>query len=353
MRALAKLQPTREGVSLVDVPVPEIGSGNDVLLRIDFSSISGSEVNIWRGTYRRPNGQPVEPGRILGYEHAGVVVEAGPQAQTLGYLPGRPVALSTPFIGCGKCEPCQEGFINRCRSWGHVGITLDGTNAEYACLPTDVLELLPPDVDPLDGAFLNSAGLAVRAVSRAGIEPGDRVAVFGPGPVGLLMVQAARLSGASWIGLVGLAQDAERLHLGQELGADLTYEWTDPVIDDLKARTDGLGPEVVLEAAGTPEAMSAAVRCVRVGGTVIFAGLPPTREASIEAIRVTRDEISIRGVEGSLAADRRRALRLMAAGRIRAVPLVTHRFPLEEADEAFLAAASGRACKAIFDLRAT
>jgi threonine dehydrogenase-like Zn-dependent dehydrogenase len=290
----------------------------------------------------------VAPGRILGYEHAGVVVEAGEQARELGFTPGRRVALGSPFVGCGRCEPCLMGFINRCRSWGHVGITFNGTNAEYAVLPSGVLQTFDDDLDPLDVAFLNSAALAVRAVDRAGLVPGDRVVVVGPGPVGLLLTQAAIAGGASWVGVVGLSSDQRRLEIARELGADAIFEYGDDTVAAVREATGGLGAEVVLEAAGTPEGMQLAVDVTRVAGTTIFAGLPPQKIAPIEAIRVTRDEITIRGVEGNLPDDRNRALRLIQRGALRAKPFVTHEFSLDQADEAFAVAASGEACKVVF-----
>jgi threonine dehydrogenase-like Zn-dependent dehydrogenase len=271
----------------------------------------------------------VAPGRILGYEHAGVVVEVGEQARELGFTPGRRVALGSPFVGCGQCEPCQMGFINRCRSWGHVGITFNGTNAEYAVLPSGVLQLFDDGLDPLDVAFLNSAALAVRAVDRAGLVPGDRVV-------------------ASWVGVVGLSSDQRRLEIARELGADAVFVYGDDTVAEVREATGGLGAEVVLEAAGTPDGMKLAVDVTRVAGTTIFAGLPPQKIAPIEAIRVTRDEITIRGVEGNLPDDRNRALRLIQRGALRAKPFVTHEFTLDQADEAFAVAASGEACKVVF-----
>jgi threonine dehydrogenase-like Zn-dependent dehydrogenase len=350
MRAVAKRNPLEPGIDIVEVDAPEVQAPDDVVVRVAVSGISGSELNIWRGTYRRPNGEPVEPGRILGYEHAGIVEDAGEDARALGFEPGRRVALGSPFIGCRRCEPCQQGLVNRCRNWGHVGITQDGTNCELARLPAEVLQLLPDAIDPLDAAFLNSAALAVRAVQRAGLTPGDRAVVVGPGPVGLLMLQAARAGGASWLGLVGLEQDRRRLEIGEELGADETYTYSDAVAAELREATGGLGADVVLEAAGTPEGMAAAVDAVRVGGTVAFAGLPPARIVPIEAIRVTRDELSIRGVEGNLPDDRRRALRLLADGVLRCRPFVTHSVPIDDVVPAFEAVASGEACKAVFTL---
>ena len=349
MKAVAKLHPTEAGIDVVDVVTPGIEAPTDVLVQVVISGISGSEVNIWKGTYRRPNGQPVAPGRILGYEHAGVVVEAGDQAIRAGLLPGTTVGLSSPFIGCGRCEPCADGMINRCRAWGHIGITVDGTNCEVARLPMSVLEPSPEGVEPIDLAFLNSAALAVRAVQRAGLTPGDRVIVFGPGPVGLLLLQAARAGGAAWAGVVGLAQDVRRLEIARTLGADATFVFGDEITSELRDATAG-GADVVLEAAGTPDAMRATVDALRVGGTAVYAGLPPQKSATIEAIRVTRDELTIRGVEGNLPADRRRALKLLASGAMRCRPFVTHEFSLADAEKAFQTVAAGEACKAVFAL---
>lgn len=348
MKAIIKKAPTEPGIDIDEVPTPVMSAEDDVLVRVAVSSISGSEINIWRGAYRRPNGNPVEPGRILGYEHAGIVEDAGPLARAAGYLPGRSVALGSPFVGCGECEPCSMGFVNRCRAWGHVGITFDGTNAEYAVLPMEVMQLIDDSIHPVDAAFLNSAALAVRSVDRAHLVPGDRVAVVGPGPVGLLMLQAAKAMGASWVGVVGLPADRSRLEIARELGADAVYEASESTVAEVREATEGLGAEVVLEAAGTPEGMKQAVDLVRVGGTVVYAGLPPQKIVPIEAIRVTRDEITIRGVEGNLPDDRRRALRLLTSGALRARPFVTHEYRLDQAGEAFETVASGAACKAIF-----
>jgi 2-desacetyl-2-hydroxyethyl bacteriochlorophyllide A dehydrogenase len=350
MKAIAKNVPTAPGIDLVDIPAPSVHGPDDVIVRVQVSSISGSELNIWRGAYRRPNGNPVEPGRILGYEHVGVVEEAGLDARAAGYERGRRVALGSPFVGCKRCEPCQMGMVNRCRAWGHVGITFDGTNCELARLPMEVLQLVDDNAEGLDLAFLNSAALGVRSVDRAGLVPGDRVAVVGPGPVGLLMLQAARANGASWAAMIGTSSDISRLAIARQLGADETHVADDSTVAAVRDATEGLGPEVVLEAAGTPDAMKMAVDLVRVGGTVIFAGLPPQRQAPIEAIRVTRDEISIRGVEGNLPDDRRRALRLFASGELKAKPFVTHQFRMDQATEAFETAASGAACKAVIVL---
>ena len=104
MKVIAKQTPTEPGIDILDVSIPVVSALDDVLVRVAISSISGSELNIWRGAYRRPNGNPVEPGRILGYEHAGTVVDAGAAARAAGFEPGRRVALGSPFVGCGRCE---------------------------------------------------------------------------------------------------------------------------------------------------------------------------------------------------------------------------------------------------------
>lgn len=348
MRAIVKNAPTQPGISVEERPDPVLGGPSEVLVRVAISGISGSEVNIWRGTYRRPSGVPVESGRILGYEHAGTVVAAGELAAAKGFEAGRSVVLGSPFIGCGRCRPCAAGMINRCRAWGHIGITQDGTNADLAALPADVLTLVPAGVDPLDGAFLNTAALAVRTVSRAGLVPGDSVAIVGPGPVGLYLLQAARAAGATWVAVVGRESDAPRLEIAKALGADATYIAED-ALAAIRAETGG-GVAIVLEAAGTPEGIRLASDLAGVGGTVALTGLPPARYADYEAIRLTRDEITITGVEGNLSPDRERALALIAAGRLQAGPMVTHRFGIDQAEEAFALVARGDACKAVFTI---
>ena len=350
MRAIVKHDPTELGISVEERPDAVVGGDDEVLVRVDVSSISGSEVNIWRGTYRRPSGDPVVDGRILGYEHSGTIVDVGDVAGAEGFVPGGPVVLASPFIGCQRCGPCRVGLINRCRAWGHIGITQDGTNADLVSLPAEVLVPLPDGVDPLDGAFTNTASLAVRAVARAGLLAGQRVAVVGPGPVGLYLLQAAIAAGASWSAVVGRAEDARRLAVATELGADLVVT-DDEALEAIGDATDG-GVDVVLEAAGSPDGVELAVDLAGVGATVALTGLPPEKRASFEAIRVTRDEISIVGVEGNIISDRERALALMAQGRLRAGPMVTHRFAMDQAEEAFAIVAAGEACKAVFDITA-
>jgi threonine dehydrogenase-like Zn-dependent dehydrogenase len=348
MRAIVKLDPTAPGIAVDERDEPDLGADDDVLVRVGISSISGSEVNIWRGSYRLPSGQPIAPGRVLGYEHAGVIVTAGVRAQDEGFVSGGRVALASPFIGCGRCAPCRAGLVNRCRAWGHVGITRDGTDAEVASLPMEVLSLLPDGVDPLDGAFLNTAALAVRAVTRVSLGPGESVAVVGPGPVGLYLVQAAIAAGAGWVAVIGRGSDRARLDIAERLGAHRTM--TDDEAREVIARESPGGVDVVLEAAGTPDGVELATDLAAVGGRVALTGLPPERYARFQAIRVTRDEVSIVGVEGNTAPDRDRAMSLIRDGRLSARALVTHRFDLEQADEAFALVGRGEACKAVFEM---
>jgi threonine dehydrogenase-like Zn-dependent dehydrogenase len=212
----------------------------------------------------------------------------------------------------------------------------------------EVLSLVPDGVDPLDAAFLNTAALAVRAVTRASLGPGDSVAIVGPGPVGLFLLQAAIAAGAGWVAVVGRSTDRARLAIAERLGAQRTM--SDEEARETIARESPGGVDVVLEAAGTPDGIELATDLAGVGGRIALTGLPPERHARFEAIRVTRDEISIVGVEGNTAPDRDRAMVLIRDGRLSAGELVTHRFALEQADEAFALVGRGEACKAVFEV---
>lgn len=351
MKAIVKSDPPdRPGIVVAEVPDPTISTDDEVLVSPVVSSISGSELNIWRGKYRLPTGNPVDSGRILGYEHAGTVLEAGKDAHDAGFEFGTRVALASPFVPCRICVPCQMGMWNRCRNWGHVGLTLDGTNAEMTVLPMEVLQIVDRRVEDLDAAFLNTAALSIRAVAAAALRPGSRVVIVGPGPVGLLLLQAAQIAGASWVGVIGQESDGPRLKLAEELGAHFTAVASPSTVKMVQDFTGGLGPETVLEAAGTQEGATLAVDLVAVGGTVVMSGLPPEGYASIPVTRITRDEITVRGVEGNLESDRRLALRLMAEGRLRARPLVTHRYPIDDAELAFTTAYSGEGCKVVLEI---
>jgi len=223
-------------------------------------------------------------------------------------------------------------------------VTYDGGYAEFCKVKAELAIRLPGGLSPQEGAFMEPLSCCLHGIDQAGIKPGNRVVVLGAGSIGLMLLQLARLSGAS---LVGAADPVkEKRQLAESLGADVTF---DPNAADFTAKvkeaTRG-GAEVVIEASGRPEAAREALRLVRPGGTVLFFGvLPKEAQIPISPYEIYRWEINLKGSFTNPQTDTR-ALELLRSGRVKVKPLISHRFPLEELPQALSAVRSGQTIKA-------
>mgnify|MGYP001570393799 FL=1 len=307
------------------LPLPGAGP-QEALCRVGAVAICGTDLGIISGKFF-----PMWPPRfpfIIGHEWAGVVEEAGPGA---GFSPGDKVAGSSA-VGCGHCRNCMRGRYNLCLNYGNTaaghrqyGFTVQGAYAQYICAHARSLVKLPPDFDLGEASLMDTGGIGLHIAKRAGIEAGDTVVVIGPGAVGSIAYQCARALGAGRVIVVGRGS---RLEKAGELGYEVVnYEKTDPLAYAREA-TRGVGPDAVLECAGTAQAVRQAVEMVKKGGRVVVGGLP-AEEAPLPLKRFVLDEIE---VVGSRAAPNclPEVLALVQAGALRLRELVTHRFPLRE-----------------------
>ncbi|MBI3025424.1 MAG: alcohol dehydrogenase catalytic domain-containing protein [Candidatus Tectomicrobia bacterium] len=308
------------------LPVPEAGP-QEALCRVGAVAICGTDIGIISGRFF-PMWPPKWP-FIIGHEWAGVVEEAGPGAP--GFAPGDKVAGSSA-VGCGHCRNCMRGRYNLCLNYGNTaaghrqyGFTVHGAYAQYICAHARSLVKLPPGFDLGEASLMDTAGIALHIAKRGGIEAGGTVAVIGPGAVGSIAYQCARALGAGRVIVVGRGY---RLEKARELGYEtVNYEKADPLAY-VKEATGGVGPDVVLECAGTARAVRQAAEMVKKGGRVVVGGLP-AEDAALPLKRFVLDEIE---VVGSRAAPNclPEVLALVQAGAIRLRDLVTHRFPLRE-----------------------
>lgn len=313
---------------LRDVPVPEPGPGF-ALVRVRSTTICATDMKILQGRFpgtRFPH--------IPGHEWSGEVVAVGPGVH--GVAPGDRVGVEV-HVGCGACQPCLDGLYNLCENYGrperghaHIGFTIPGGLAEYCAVPARALHKLPDHLSFDEGAFTDNVGVALWAVERAELKPGENVVVIGPGAIGLLALQIARATAGRLV-LVGTRED--RLRVGRELGADVTVnarEVADPV-EAVRQAFGGRGADAVIEFAGTGDAAAQALRMARRGGRVVLGGSTGQgAELHIELSTIVRGHLDVRG---SLANPRwvsRRGVALMASGAVRIAPLVTHHFPLSE-----------------------
>ena len=320
-------------LTVQQVPVPAPGPG-EVLVRVRACGICGTDLKIVKGAYQG-SWPPALP-FIIGHEWSGEVAALGPDTGRSGLRPGMRVVAEN-HTGCAGCPMCRAGRYNLCervrepgfRLYGH---TAPGALAEYAVRPAVALHRVPDEVSEVAAALVNQGALTVHAARRAGLGPGDRVAVFGPGLLGLLMVQVARAAGATEVIMVGRGP---RLAVAGELGSTslVDYEQGDPVAA-VRAAAGGRGVDHVLDCSGNPAVLAQAVRAVRRGGTVALLGLAGGVAAQLPVDAVTLDELNVLGVRSSPNAYPA-MISLLASGAIRTEPLTTDRYPLADVAAAF------------------
>ncbi|NEC67707.1 zinc-dependent alcohol dehydrogenase family protein [Streptomyces sp. SID9727] len=317
------------GIAWQDVPDPDIVDQSDVVVRVDLVTICGTDLHILKGDVPE-----VTPGRVLGHEAVGTVVEAGRDVRTV--RPGDRVLISC-ITACGRCRYCREGRYGQCRGGGGwiLGHTVDGTQAEYVRVPFADLSVhpLPTAVDSADAVLLADIFPTSYEVGvlNGRVRPADTVVVVGAGPIGLAAITTARLYSPGRIVAVDFA--ASRLEAARALGADATVgadEDPEQLVADL---TDGQGADVVMEAVGVPEAFESCTRMVRPGGHVANIGVhgkPATlhlEDLWIKDVTLTTGLVD--------TASTPMLLRMLAAGRLPTSQLVTHRFELGQMEEAY------------------
>lgn len=334
MEAVVFPEPDRFEIQSIDRPSPDCG---EALVRVEATTICGSDLKILRGEYPATT-YPHVPG----HEWAGEVVEIGADVSRLS--PGDRVAAE-PHVGCGECPRCMEGLYNLCLHYGdesrghqHIGFTTDGGLAEYVAVDTRALHVLPASMTYDQGAFCETAGVALHAIERAGIRGGDDVVVIGPGAIGLAAVQIARQQGADRVILTGTRD--ERLVPAKSLGADMTVNVrdTDDVVETVVEALDGIGADLVVELAGTESAGRQAVEMARRGGSIVLAGsTSPGRKLSVDLREIV---VGHKQIYGSVANPKwicEEGFDMIARNQIDVDPLLTHRFALREFGDAMTA----------------
>jgi L-iditol 2-dehydrogenase len=312
--------------------VPEPGPG-EVLVRVRAVGVCGSDVHYYKEG--RIGRRVVEKPLILGHECAGEVVALGSGVSHLRI--GSRVALE-PGVPCRRCRYCKSGRYNLCPDVTFMATPpVDGAFVEYIAWPADFTYPLPENLGYAEGALMEPLAVGMHAVQRARLVPGCTVLVLGGGPIGQLALLAAKAAGAGRVILTELEEG--RLAMARSLGADVALDLrTTPMPEALAEITDGEGPDLVIEAAGSMETVRQSIELVRRGGTVVWIGLPGTDPCPVSVLQAINKEMDILGIYryANVYPD---AIRLAASGKIDLSRLVTHRFPLEEARRALDTAA--------------
>ncbi len=319
-------------VRVEEVEVPPPGPG-EVLVKVGAATTCGTDLK----AYRR--GHPLLMQRLpslFGHEVAGIIAEVG--AEVRRFQPGTRVVVANS-APCNRCFFCRRGRQSLCEDL----LLLNGAYAEYLLVPARIVEQnlweLPPDLPFTSAALTEPLACALHGVDACDLHPGDSVAIIGGGPLGLLLLAAAKLQGARVI-LSG--RGAERLALARTLGADDIIDASQlpdsaAEVAAVRALTDGgRGADVVIEAVGDPALWEAAARMVRRGGLVnFFGGCAAGTTISLATGPLHYDEITLKGVFHHTPAYFSAALRLIAQRRIPVEHLVSGSFPLPRLHEAF------------------
>jgi L-iditol 2-dehydrogenase len=311
-------------------PVPAAG---ETLLHVKAIGVCGSDLH-WFNEGGIGDAQLEHP-LILGHEFAAIIEN------------GERVAVD-PAIPCGRCELCQKGHPNLCPQVKFAGHgAQDGALREWMAWPKGNLYRLPDELSDADGAILEPLGVAIHAIDLGKLLVGMSVGVFGCGPIGLLIVQLARLSGAGNI----IATDPlpHRVEAAKSLGAHKAFlAEAGQELGEIRAATKGRGVDVAFEAAGEQAAVDASVAAVVPGGKVILVGIPADDCTSFKASEARRKGLTITLVR-RMKHTYPRAIELVSKGLVDVRSIVTHRFPLAEAHEAFRVAERREGLKIIIE----
>lgn len=266
---------------------------------------------------------------VLGHEFSGQVVEVGEGVK--GIEEGDRVVVE-PIYACGECDACRQGLYNLCDKMGFFGLSGGGGGfSEYAVIPAEMIHKIPDSVSFEQGALVEPAAVALHAVRQSKLQVGDTAAVFGTGPIGLLVIEALKAAGASDIYAVELSK--ERKQLAAELGAIVIDPREFDAVEEIRKRTNG-GVDVSYEVTSVPAVLNQAIQSTKINGETMIVSIFET-ESSIHPQDIVMKERTVTGIIGYRDVFPA-VINLMAKGYFPADKLVTKRIALDEAiDEGF------------------
>ncbi|MCI0621240.1 MAG: zinc-binding dehydrogenase [Acidobacteria bacterium] len=328
-----------EDLELRELPEPS-PDPDQVKLSIAAAGICGTDIEIIKGTW------PCRPPVVLGHEFCGTVAEVGSRVKR--FKPGDRVVAANPAKTCGMCYHCLAGNPFMCPERVSVGYMIDGAFAEYLCIDARQCHLIPTHVSFREMALGEPLSVAVHAViERTTVHAADLVLVSGPGCVGLLTAQIAKLEGATVI-VAGIEKDERRLACARELGADAVVNVSrENLLDVVQDYSSGRGADLVYECAGSAASLANCWEAVRKEGTLVPLGVHPG-PIQTDFNKITLKELRVIGCYSYVWTSWQRSIHLLAEGKVDTKKLVTHEFPLHQFREAFRATQDGTAIKVVF-----
>jgi len=330
MRAVAKTK-AAPGAEMVMVDIPRI-KPNEVLVKVKATSICGTDVHIYEWN-QWAQGRIKNLPQILGHEVAGEVVEVGSQVQQI--KAGDYISAET-HIPCMRCIQCLTNQMHICANLKILGVDCDGAFAEYIAVPEVVAWKNDPSIPPEFATVQEPLGNATYAVLGEDCDvAGKSMAIIGDGPIGLFAVGVARVCGVTQIFAIG--KHPFRMEIARKMGADhLIYADKQNVVEYILDHTHGVGVDIVLDMAGSPQALEEGFKILRKGGRFTAFGIPSGKAEVDYANGIVFKGAQIHGINGRKMFDTWfRVRNLLASGRLDISPIVSHKLPLEEYEKGF------------------
>ena len=337
----------RKDVRVEDVPKPTVEEPSDILLRIDRSAICGTDLHPYHGRLE------IEEGFVLGHEYMGTVEAQGDGVTA--FEEGDRVVGSF-FVACGKCWFCRRGLFMKCLAIRVFGLgmvfgDLSGAQSEYMRIPEADLTLRKIPENGLEDDDILFVGdiltTGYDAVRKAGMQPGDVVAVVGCGPVGLCALMSARALGAGRVVAIDMVPD--RLRLAENLGAVAVNANETDAEDVVRGMTDWRGADVVIDAVGHESALKACFPLVRQGGTISLPGMYVEVAAPVPIGDMWLKNITITAGVANIQGHMDEVIELVRDGRLDPKAIISHRLPLSEAPEGYRLFDAKEAMKVVLD----
>ena len=322
-------------LELRDVPIPQTGD-DDILLEVKAAGICGSDLNIYSGAaYPPKHSLPMIPG----HEFAGIIAKMGKNVDKYWKVGDRVISENTGYA-CGRCPSCSAGNYVNCADRECIGYTMDGAFTKYVRIPGEILKIypntllrLPDSIGFNEAPCLEAAANSYKAlIQEANFRSGESVVVFGPGSLGLMAVQHAKVAGAVNIIMVGLEKDKKvRFEIAKQFGATHCFAMEDErdIVKTIKEIVGSNGVAVTLDVVGAPSVTSLAIEVVRNEGTVIFIG-SAFKKYEHTLMPISVKSITFRGHIGYNAESWRNTIALTDAGLFDLKGLVTATLPLED-----------------------
>jgi len=333
--AVVNFSREKHSVELRDIPRPEIGD-NDVLLEVAAVGVCGSDLHQWTADHSWPVNYPV----VLGHEFAGVIRELG--KDVAGWREGERVVSETAAVIDINNPMSRQGLYNLDPTRKGFGYGVNGAMTRYVRVPSRILHRVPEGLALEKAALTEPCCVAYNAVVRNGhIEPGDRIVVFGPGPIGLLCAAMAKLCGAQ-VAVVGLERDRVRLEIARQYGCE-------PLVDGLEdwaRQGDGLGVDGAIDAAGVSATLKSALQIVRPAGWISKVGWGH-QPLNFSLDPLVQKNIRLQGSFSHNWPMWERVLRLLSTGKLNVDPIIGGIWPLADWHEAFEKMHGGSIAKAV------